>query len=160
VFIVLGIVVSIVQAGRNYVIFDSHGDDDHARIDGTDVGSVKRPSSVRVMPGSHKFEIVDGSGKIVATATADVPAKAWRGVVSSRPVGHYAIVTVTYDSTSKAAVKRLERQGSNLHVIVDGGVMEFELDTLGQTFPDTAKKNSSVTKLCRIDTNGHAECLH
>jgi hypothetical protein len=159
VFVILGIVVSIVEAGRNYVLFDSHGDEAHGRIDGTDVGSVKKPSSIRVMPGSHKFEIVDGTGKVVATATAEVPAKAWRGVLSSQLVGHYAVVTVTYDSTSKPDVKRLERQGSSLHVITNGGITEFELNTLGETFPATAKKNSSSTKLCRIDTNGHAECL-
>jgi hypothetical protein len=159
IFAAIGITVSIVEHGRNYVVFDTKGIDHHVRVDGTDLGSAKKPRALRVEAGPHKLEVIDAKGQTVAQTTTNVPAAGWRGVFSIVPSTRYAIVKVVYDSTSKPEIRMLEQQGGGLHAMNDGNVGTLELERLGDPFPITAKRNESSTRLCRIDGNGHAECL-
>jgi hypothetical protein len=158
---VFTIVSSRIEAGRSYVLFDWTNMDQHGRLDGKDIGILKKRSALRMAPGGHKFEIVDAQSGLVASTTADVPAAGWRGVFSSVvPEVGYAVVTVWYDGRTPPKIRMLQKRGAGLHTIDDGSVSTRELEELGMNFPTTGTKSMTVTRLCRVDATGQLECLN
>lgn len=153
-----------VQAGRNSVVFD--GDDAlRACVDGKEVGALKANAfrvgypTASVPPGRHRLELVDAQGRVVVSATPELPAQGWRGVLSARSGTRYALVTVRYGGGIPSTVQPLLSTSPGLFVVVgaESPPLAEEMRDLNGRIPARGKGKASM--LCRLDSKGSPTCL-